>query len=127
MKQTRDELTHELSATPTNAQIAGRLGATEEAVLQALGAGDNFWPASLDGRAGDESGTDVAVTDHGFDQCLDRLHVQSSLPGLEARERLVLKRVYFDSATQREVAAELGVSQMQVSRLLAQAVNKLRA
>jgi RNA polymerase sigma-B factor len=127
VKQARDELTHELSATPTNEQIAKRLGVGKDAVLQAVGAGDNFWPASLDGRAGDESGTEVPVIDHSFDQCLDRLQVQSSLPGLESRERVVLKRVYFDGATQREVAAELGVSQMQISRLLAQAVNKLRA
>jgi RNA polymerase sigma-B factor len=127
VKQTRDELTHELAATPTNAQIADRLGVTEEAVLHAMGAGDNFWPASLDGRAGDDSGTEVPVIDQSFEQCLDRLQVQSSLPGLESRERHILKRVYFDDAAQREVAGELGVSQMQVSRLLAQAVNKLRA
>jgi RNA polymerase sigma-B factor len=127
VKQTRDEMTHELCTTPTNAQIAERLGVSEEAVLGAVGAGDNFWPASLDGRAGEESGIEVPVHDQSFDQCLDRLHVQNSLPGLDDRERLVLKRVYFDDSTQREVAAELGVSQMQVSRLLAQAVNKLRA
>jgi RNA polymerase sigma-B factor len=127
VKQTRDELTQEISRTPTTADIAGRLGVSEDAVLQAMGAGDNFWPASLDGRAGDEPRTEVPVIDESFEQCLDRLHVQRSLPGLESRERLVLKRVFFDAATQREVAAELGVSQMQVSRLLAQAVNKLRA
>jgi RNA polymerase sigma-B factor len=127
VKQTRDEMTHELCTAPTNAQIAERLGVSEEAVLGAVGAGDNFWPVSLDGRAGEESGIDVPVHDRSFDQCLDRLHVQRSLPGLDERERLVLKRVYFDDSTQREVAAELGVSQMQVSRLLAQAVNKLRA
>jgi RNA polymerase sigma-B factor len=127
VKQTRDELTHELCTTPTNAEIAERLGVSEEAVLGAVGAGDNFWPASLDGRAGEESGIEIPVHDQSFDQCLDRLHVQSSLPGLDDRERLVLKRLYFDDSTQREVAAELGVSQMQVSRLLAQAVKKLRA
>ena len=127
VKQTRDEMTHELFTTPTNGQIAERLGVTEEAVLGAVGAGDNFWPASLDGRAGEESGVEVPVHDQSFDQCLDRLHVQSSLPGLDDRERLVLKRGYSRDSTQREVAAELGVSQMQVSRLLAQAVNKLRA
>jgi RNA polymerase sigma-B factor len=126
VKQTRDEMTHELCTTPTNAQIAERLGVSEEAVLGAVGAGDNFWPASLDGRAGEESGIEVPVHDHSFDQCLDRVHVQSSLPGLDDRERLVLRRVYFDDATQREIAAELGISQMQVSRVLAQAVNKLR-
>jgi RNA polymerase sigma-B factor len=127
VKQTRDELTHELSTNPTNAQIAERLGVTEQAVLSAVGAGDNFWPASLDGRVGEESGIEVPVHDESFDQCLDRLQVQASLPGLDDRERFVLKRVYFDDSTQREVAADLGVSQMQVSRLLAQAVNKLRA
>ena len=126
VKQMRDELTHELGTTPTNGQIAERLGVPESAVLDAMRAGDNFWPASLDGRNGEDAVTEVPVTDPSYDQCLDRLQVQGSLPSLDHRERTVLKRVYFDGSTQREVAAELGVSQMQVSRLLAQSINKLR-
>jgi RNA polymerase sigma-B factor len=126
VKQIRDELTHELGTTPTNELIAERLGVPESAVLDAMRAGDNFWPASLDGRNGEDAVTEVPVTDPSYDQCLDRLQVQGTLPSLDHRERTVLKRVYFDGSTQREVAAELGVSQMQVSRLLAQPINKLR-
>ena len=127
VKETRYELTHELGQVPTTQQIAARLAVSEAAVLDAMRAGDNFWPASLDGRSGEDSPTELPVIDESFDQCLDRLHVQRSLPSLDKREQTVLKRVYFDGSTQREVAAELGISQMQVSRLVAQAVAKLRA
>jgi RNA polymerase sigma-B factor len=126
VKHTRDELTHELSETPTVAQIAARLDVSELAVLDAIRAGDDLRPASLDGWFGDDGGTEVPIIDGSFDQCLDRLQVQASLPNLDDRERLVLKRVYFDGLTQSDVAVELEVSQMQVSRLLAQAVAKLR-
>ena len=126
VKQARDDLSHTLKESPTVAQIATHLGVTEEAVLEAMGAGDNFWPASLDGRTRDEPGTDVPVIDTSIDQSIDRIQVQQLLPSLDHRERVVLRRVYFDSLTQREVAAELGVSQMQVSRLLARAVAKLQ-
>lgn len=127
VKQARDELSHTLMTSPTVGQIASHLGVSEECVLEAMGAGDNFWPASLDGRTRDEPGTDVPVIDSSIEQSIERLQVQQLLPTLEDRERLVLRRVYFDNLTQREVAAELGVSQMQVSRLLARAVAKLQS
>lgn len=127
VKQARDELSHTLMSSPTVGQIASHLGVNEESVLEAMGAGDNFWPASLDGRTRDEPGIDVPVIDGSIEQSIERLQLQRLLPSLEDRERLVLKRVYFDDLTQREVAAELGVSQMQVSRLLARAVAKLQS
>jgi RNA polymerase sigma-B factor len=48
------------------------------------------------------------------------------LPRLDEREQLILKRLYFDGYTQQRVANELGASQMQVSRLLARTIAKLR-
>ena len=127
VKQARNELTNSLGASPTVRQIADFLETTEAAVLDAMGAGDNFWPASLDKRTGDEPPTEVPVVDLSLDQSLDRLQVQRRLPELDESEHLVLKRIYFDSFSQREVAAELGVSQMQVSRILARALSKLRS
>jgi RNA polymerase sigma-B factor len=127
VKQARDELTHSLGASPTARQIADCIETTESAVLDAMGAGDNFWPASLDGRTRDEPATEVPVVDGALDQSLDRLQVQLLLPRLEEREHLVLRRIYFDNCAQREIAAELGLSQMQVSRVLARALSKLRS
>jgi RNA polymerase sigma-B factor len=48
------------------------------------------------------------------------------LPRLEDREQLIVKRLFFDGYTQQRVADELGASQMQVSRLLARIITKLR-
>jgi len=127
VKQARNELTQSLGASPTVRQIADFLETTEGAVLDAMGAGDNFWPATLDGHTRDDPAIDVPVVDGFLDQSLDRLQVQRLLPRLDESEHLVLKRIYFDNWAQREVAAELGVSQMQVSRLLARALSKLRS
>jgi len=127
VKQARDELTHTLGASPTVQAIAAHLGTTEAAVLDAMRAGDNFWPASLDARNANTPNADLPMEDDSLDQTLDRLQVRRLLPGLDDREQLVLKRLYFEDCTQREVAAELGVSQMQVSRLLARALSKLRS
>ena len=126
VKQARDDLTHSLGATPSVAQIAEHLGSTQAAVLEAIEAGGSFWPASLEGRTRDDPAIEVPMVDTGLDRSLDRLDLQRLMPGLDSREQMVLRRIYFDDLTQREVAEELGVSQMQVSRLLARSLAKLR-
>jgi RNA polymerase sigma-B factor len=127
VKEAREELGHELGCSPTIPQLATRLGVSDEAILDAMEAGDSYWPASLDvGPSEDDYVTEVPVLDGGFDRSLDRQQLRSLLPRLDHREQLILKRVFFDEWTQRQVAAEIGVSQMQVSRLLVRTVAKLR-
>lgn len=128
VKAAREELGQTLGTSPTVQQIAEHLGVSDETVLAAMEAGDSYWPASLDTpRNGDEdSTTDVPVVDSGFETTLDRRQLRDSLPLLEEREKLVLKRLFFDGWTQRDVASEIGVSQMQVSRLMARTLAKLR-
>lgn len=128
VKSAREELGQTLGASPTVQQIATHLGISDEAVLAAMEAGDSYWPASLDTpRRGDEdSVTEVPVIDGGFDSSIDRRQLRESLPRLDRREQLIVKRLYFDSWTQRRVAEEIGVSQMQVSRLMARTLEKLR-
>ena len=125
LKTARDELTQTLGRTPTPAQLAEQLGTDEAAISDAMLAGDNYWPESLDG-ARDLPPTEVPVIDGSFDRVLDRLHLEHRAPLLDHEEALVLERIYFESSTQREVASELGISQMQVSRYLARALAKLR-
>ena len=128
IKSAREELYQELSCSPTITQIAARLRITEEAVLEAMEAGDNFLPQSLDaGLDEDGSGRDVPVMDPAFDVMLDRNLLAQALPRLSQREQLVLKRVFLDGWTQRRVAQEIGVSQMQVSRLLRASSDKIRS
>ena len=69
---------------------------------------------------------DIPVADIALDRALDRQRLQGVLPRLNGREQLVLRRLYFDGYTQQRVADELGASQMQVSRVLAHTVAKLR-
>ncbi len=127
IKATREELYQELSCSPTITQIAARMRISEEAVLEAIEAGDNFLPQSLDTGPDDDSpGRDIPVTEHAYDVLLDRTLLMQALPRLSQRERLVLKRVYLDGWTQRRVAEEIGVSQMQVSRLLHASGHKIR-
>jgi RNA polymerase sigma-B factor len=127
VKQARDELGHELGSSPTPAQVAQRLGVSEELVLEASDAGNAYTPASLDVPTSDEDRpTDIPVTDPGFEQALDRQRLHDLLPQLDRREHLVLKRLFFDGWTQQQVADEIGVSQMQVSRLLSGTISRLR-
>jgi RNA polymerase sigma-B factor len=127
VKEAREELGHQLGAPPTVAQIAVHLEVTEEAVLEAMEAGGSYWTASLDVRRPDgERSIDIPVTDGALDRALDRERLRVLLPRLEEREQLILRRLYFDGYTQQRVANELGASQMQVSRLLARTIAKLR-
>ncbi|HET9077217.1 MAG TPA: sigma-70 family RNA polymerase sigma factor [Acidimicrobiales bacterium] len=134
VRAARDELAQSMRASPTIADIARHLGTTDEAVLAAMEAAENFWPVSLDAprrggddrRAGDDPGTDIPVVDAGFDRSLDRRQLREALPALSPTERLVVRRLYFDGCSQRQVAAEIGVSQMQVSRLMTKVLAKLR-
>lgn len=127
IKTAREELYQELACSPTIDQIARRLGISEEAVLEAIEAGDNFLPQSLDSGPDEESpGREVPVVDPSFDVMLERNLLMEAIPRLSRREQLVLKRVYLDGWTQRKVAQEIGVSQMQVSRLLHASTQKIR-
>jgi RNA polymerase sigma-70 factor (sigma-B/F/G subfamily) len=127
IKDAREELGHRLGAPPTVAQIARHLEVTEEDILEAMEAGGSYWTASLDVRGPDgERSIDIPVTDRALDRALDRERLRVLLPGLEDREQLILKRLFFDGYTQQRVADELGASQMRVSRLLARIIAKLR-
>lgn len=127
VKEAREVLSHELSCSPTIAQVAERVGISEETVLQAMEAGDNYWPESLDaGVRPDDTGRDVPVLDGGFQQAVERQDLARLLPRLAPREQVLLQRLYFDGWTQRQAAEEMGVSQMQVSRVLARTIASLR-
>jgi RNA polymerase sigma-B factor len=127
VQQAREELEHRLGTCPNVSDIATHLGVADEDVLHAMEAGSAYWTASLDAPSPDgEPSTEVGVEDRSFDKALDRQRLQEVLPRLEWRERVILKRLYFDGLTQDKVAAEIGISQMQVSRVLARTLAKLR-
>lgn len=127
VRKTQEELGHSLSRPPTSKQVADHLGATESEVRAALDVADAFSPASLDARSVDDEPIEIAVRDSAFARALDCHQLRTLLPQLRPTEQLVVKRLFFDGWTQQQVADEIGVSQMHISRLRSRALAKLRA
>lgn len=124
----RDELAQELGSSPTVGEVADRLGLGEEEILEVMDAGRAYRAESLDAPApGAEQRTiEVPVRDQALEGTVERERLREVLPTLDRRDQLILKRLYFDGWTQQQTADELGVSQMQVSRLLARTLAGLR-
>ncbi len=123
-------LTTELSRAPTVAELAGHLQVSEASVLEALESSAGYSPASLNAPAGGEGSAEFGDMLGGADAELesvdDKLTVAELLLRLPARERRMLAMRFYGNRTQAEIAAELGISQMHVSRLLSRALGWLR-
>ena len=123
-------LTNALSRTPTIAELADRLEVSEAAVLEAQESAAGYSPASLNAPAGPDGAGEFGDLLGGADADLelvdDRLTVAGLLLRLPARERRMLAMRFYGNRTQAEIAAELGISQMHVSRLLSRALSWLR-
>ncbi|MFY1632021.1 SigB/SigF/SigG family RNA polymerase sigma factor [Solwaraspora sp. WMMB335] len=123
-------LTSELSRSPTVAEIARRLETSEEEILAALESAAGYTPASLNGPVGDdgpaELGDMFGALDADLESVDDRLTVSGLLYRLPARERRILAMRFYGNYTQSDIAAEFGISQMHVSRLLSRTLNWLR-
>jgi RNA polymerase sigma-B factor len=126
-----EELSREIGRAPTPAEIAEHIGATTEQVLEAREAAGAYRAVSLDRpRDDDEDGDGMADTmgieDPGFGLAEDAATVESLMTVLTDREREVLRLRFAEDLTQSEIGARVGVSQMHVSRLIRQAVARLR-
>jgi RNA polymerase sigma-B factor len=123
-------LTQELARAPTIREIADHVGASEEHVLEALDASRAYTADSLDAPTGKDdrfSPTDtLAVHDDRFESLDSWQSVAPLLRELPERERTILYMRFFEEKTQTEIAQELGISQMHVSRLLARTLSDLR-
>jgi RNA polymerase sigma-B factor len=127
-----DEMARELGRAPTPTEIGERVGASAEQVLEAREAAGAYRAVSLDRpRDDDEDGEGIAdsfgVEDPGFGLAEDAATVESLMTVLSEREREVLRLRFAEDLTQSEIGARVGVSQMHVSRLIRQAVARLRA
>jgi RNA polymerase sigma-B factor len=120
---------------PTVAELAEALDASEEQVLEALRAAGAYHAGSLDaprpGRAGvDTTGESLADAlgeeEDGFERAEERATLAPLLAHISSRERLVLTLRFGEDLTQAEIGERIGVSQMQVSRLIRQALIRLR-
>jgi RNA polymerase sigma-B factor len=122
------ELTQELNRAPSVAELATRCGRTEEEVLEALDCASAYSAESLE----TPSGEDRTIGDSlgGEDPALGDVELHESLgpalATLPARERRILQLRFYGNQTQSQIAAQLGISQMHVSRLLARTLAQLR-
>lgn len=126
------KLTVELQRSPSVAEIAERLAVEPIEVLEALEADGNRKPLSFDvGTDDEEEGSTLGELfgeeDTGFDLAEHRCAIAAVIGDLDDRERELLRLRFEEDMTQSEISEILGVSQMQVSRLLRRILAKVRA
>jgi RNA polymerase sigma-B factor len=127
-----EDLTVLHGRTPTTAEIAGRLKLAEEEVLACLEAGRAYHATSLEAAQEGGDGAPGLLDRLGYeDPALTGVEhrdlVRHLLVQLPERERRILLLRYFGNLTQSQISAELGVSQMHVSRLLSRSFARLRS
>jgi len=123
------ELLQQLGHPPRPSDFAAHLGVDFDLVVEALGASGCFAPVSLDAPAGsdEESLTQrLGGEDPGFDLAEARAGLAPMLARLSPRERTIVEMRFFRGCTQSEIGREIGVTQMQVSRLLARLIARMR-
>jgi RNA polymerase sigma-B factor len=125
-----DELTTELGRSPSIAELAEAVGVEEEDVIDALDSSHAYSTRSLHAPFdddGDESLSDrLGVEERGYGDVEDSALVDAGLETLDERERRIVELRFFHEMTQSQIAAELGISQMHVSRLLRRALAGMR-
>jgi RNA polymerase sigma-B factor len=126
------ELSQANGRSPTVGELAKHLELSEEEVLEGLESANAYSTVSLDAPdGGDSDALAVADTLGTVDAALEGVEYRESLKPLldelPAREKRILLLRFFGNMTQSQIAAELGISQMHVSRLLARTLAQLRA
>jgi len=116
--------------TPNIAEIAALMDISEEEAVEVMGAVEAYQPTSLDAPAAGEDtesrGHGIGAEDPDLDLVVDRQALWPLLDELPARERQILLLRFFGNQTQSEIAKEVGISQMHVSRLITRSLEWLR-
>ena len=127
------ELSQATGHSPTVHELAEYLGVSEDDILEGLESSQAYATLSLDASTsdGDDSeGTSLAETLGGVDPSMAEVEARETLnpllAGLPARERRIVQMRFYDNLTQSQIAEEIGVSQMHVSRLLAKSLAQMR-
>lgn len=123
-------LTAELGRSPTIEELAKAAGAEEEQVIEALESANAYSARSLSAPDDDEyqGGLSelIGEEERGYEDVEDGALVEAGLDELDERERRIVELRFFQGLTQAQIAAELGISQMHVSRLLRRALQTMR-
>ena len=124
------ELTHLLGRSPRPSEIASHLGVDVEEVIEALAMDGCFRPTSLDVPVGDGGssvlGDLLEGEETGVQASEARMLLAPVLRQLGERDRRILYLRFFEGLTQSQIAQQVGISQMHVSRLIRRALEKVR-
>ncbi|OEJ21700.1 RNA polymerase subunit sigma [Streptomyces agglomeratus] len=135
MAKAKEQLATGLDREPTVKELAAHLGLTEDEVIEGLVASNGYTAGSLDMPTDAEAGpsnqsralADVLGEPDPAMETIEDLHTLAPLlDQLDDRERRIINMRFGQEMTQSQIGAELGVSQMQVSRLLSRTLTKLR-
>jgi RNA polymerase sigma-B factor len=127
-----EQLTVQLGRSPTIPELAKAAGVEEEQVLEALESGRAYSSVSLStGGGSDEDGEldpleSLGTIEHEYEISEDRAVLAPGFKVLDERERKILHLRFFSGLTQSQIAAEIGISQMHVSRLIRRSLEKIR-
>jgi RNA polymerase sigma-B factor len=133
ISSTAAELTQSLGRSPTPRELAEVIGCTVDDIVEGIESSNAYSTLSLDAAedSGDEGGVSMLEMMGLDDAELEHIEIRESIkPLLEAlpsREKRILLLRFFRNKTQSEIAEEIGVSQMHVSRLLSRTLDQLRA
>jgi RNA polymerase sigma-B factor len=128
-----EKLTMELGHSPTVAELAQHLHATQEEILEAQELGQAYNLLSIDTEhSGESEGKSHTLSDYvgkndpALELFEDRANIEKALKELAPRERVIIYLRFYESVSQAEIAKRLSCSQMHISRLQARALEKLR-
>jgi RNA polymerase sigma-B factor len=125
------DLSQDLGRAPTVAELAAKMKISEEDVLLTLDASAAYSALSLDAPLGADDdaaalGDIIPDEDDALGVLVDREAIKPLIDKLPTREKNILLLRFFGNMTQAEIAAEFGISQMHVSRILRKVLDQLR-
>jgi RNA polymerase sigma-B factor len=131
INQVTDSLTRELQRSPSVEEIAHAIGASVDEVLEAMESSSAYSAVPLEAGQGDDEEA-PAVIDHyaSVDQDLaasdDRMLLEEAIADFSPREQDIIRMRFLEGMTQVEIAKHLGISQVQVSRLLRRTLQRVQ-
>jgi RNA polymerase sigma-B factor len=130
LTQLVDQLNATLGRSPTIAELAKAAGVDTEEAVEAIEAGRGYSALSLSVPVGDDPDTELGDVlpdaSNPFGAADDRAFLTRGLDCLDERERQIIQLRFFDGLTQSQIAREINVSQMHVSRLIRRSLEKMR-
>lgn len=131
LREVKAKLEQQLGRSPKVSELAEAMGLSDAEVLEAMELGNAMTPASLDAQVADEDSesslsTFLGFSDPGYSDFERNDMLERAMSALDARQRAVIIARFYEGLSQRDVAAQLNISQMTVSRIERQALESLR-